>query len=72
MRRPTPPIGYRGVSPSQGRSSMASHLVQPVRPLPTACLLPFLLRPPQDRGGHDGRRCRWGLPAERRICPVRP
>jgi hypothetical protein len=54
--RPTPPIGSRSVPPSQGRSSMTSHLVQPVRPLPTACLLPFLLRPPQDRGGHDGRR----------------
>jgi hypothetical protein len=32
---------------------MASHLVQPARPLPTASLLPFLLRQPEDHRGHQ-------------------
>jgi hypothetical protein len=45
--RPTPLIGSRGVLPNQGRSSIASLLVQPVRPLLTASLLLFLLRLPR-------------------------
>jgi hypothetical protein len=32
---------------------MASHLVQPARPLPTASLLPFLLRQPEDHRGQQ-------------------
>jgi hypothetical protein len=42
--RPTPLIGSRGVPPSQGRPSMASHPIRSVRPLPMASLLLFLLR----------------------------
>src|ERR1700704_4512449 len=39
-----PFTGFRGVLPGQGRPSRASHPVQPVRPLPMAFLLRFLLR----------------------------
>jgi hypothetical protein len=51
--RPTPLIGSYGVQPSQGRSSMASHFVQLVWPQPTASLLPFLLRSPEDGRGQQ-------------------
>jgi len=48
-----PPIGSFGVPLIQGEPSMVSHLIQPVRPLPTASLLPFLLRQPE---GHRGQQ----------------
>jgi hypothetical protein len=65
--RITPSIESRRVLLGQGRPSIASHLVQPVRPQPMASLLPFLLRLPgtvaeenahpfcsRGVGGHDG------------------
>jgi hypothetical protein len=42
--RPTHPVGSHHIRPSQGRPSIASHLVQPAQPLPATSLLPFLLR----------------------------
>jgi hypothetical protein len=51
--RPTPLIRSCGVQSGQGRSSMASHLVQPARPQPAASLLLFLLRSPEDRRGQQ-------------------
>ena len=60
--RPTPFIGFYGVLPSQGRPSTASHHVQPIRPLPTASLLPFLLQPPEDGRGQQRSLPPLGVP----------
>jgi hypothetical protein len=78
--RPVPSIESCRVLPSQRRPSMASHLVQPPRPLPTASLLPFLLRPPQDHRGQPcpsfcpqraGGRARGGsAPSDGRSWPI--
>ncbi len=41
---------------------MASHLVRPAQSLPTASLLPFLLRPPWDRRRIGTRIAALGVP----------
>jgi len=58
--RPTPLRWSYDVPPGQGRSSMASHLVQPAQPLPTASLLPFLLQPARGIVEDNGARLARG------------
>jgi hypothetical protein len=58
-----PPIGSFGVPLIEGEPSIVSHPVQPVLPLPTASLLPFLLRPSVDHLGEQrSLSCPRGYP----------